>query len=169
MTISRNYPSRDPCGRADLVRALNCGEDALTTLAALLDYEKSADDDQEGVLGTLEIVTDSVSITVSLETEFRSSPPSAIPFWYLIAVDYRDAVDQEAAPKAEHGSTELPVWSQGPTNPPPHCDLAAWRELVPRLRRVLSESCDMRAPNVPAIVERLGRGASLERLPRRQR
>jgi hypothetical protein len=41
--------------------------------------------------------------------------------------------------------------------------------LVPRLRGALSERCDTNAPDISAIVRRLSRGDSLERLPHRTR
>lgn len=119
-------------------------------------------------MGTLEIVTDPVGFAVSLETEFRSSPPtlfhsgirppSTIAMRWSKNLCRRKKVvppSYRFGAKAPRASRRTAIWRLG----------GSWFAI----RRVLSEPCDTRAPNVPAIVERLGRGASLERLPRRKR
>ncbi|MFO1424065.1 MAG: formylglycine-generating enzyme family protein [Candidatus Competibacteraceae bacterium] len=168
MKPDRSFPSRAACGRADLVRAFAGGEAALAAMAGLLDYEKIADSDKS--TDQTEIVIDDVFPTPLLtEPELRLQPLIEIPFWRLVAVDYREKEDGQSIEGVEEegGSIELPDWRQDPKVQPLPRELVAWRDLVPRLRRAMTEWFDTRTPNIPVIVDRLSRGHSLERLPHR--
>jgi formylglycine-generating enzyme required for sulfatase activity len=165
MKPDRSFPSRAACGRADLVRAFAGGEAVLAAMAGLLGYEKNADNDKS--TEQTESTVDDVSTRLPTEPELRLQPLVKVPFWRLVAVEYREEGHQELPSEKEDGSTELPVWPQGPKTRPPQQELTAWRDLVPRLRRAMTERFDTRTPNVPVIVDRLSRGYSLDRLPYR--
>ena len=163
--------SRAICGRADLVRALAYADETLLLeTAARLGYERrppsppsGSGGEQTGGTGSDNGERQGSAADVRLEV----GPPCAIPFWQLVGRKFE--VGPTRKPDDDTGSTVLPAWTRRPPALATARPLATWRELMPRLRRVLAEPAETHVLDVPAIVHRLGRGQSLERLPRQRR
>ncbi|SDW69620.1 formylglycine-generating enzyme family protein [Thiocapsa roseopersicina] len=159
------------CGRADLVRALAHGDDALlAAVAAKLGYERRGGVPDRTVVGT---ATEGVDIDPTVPTgDARSAPavaPSALDaatFWRLVG----RTQNPDAPPSAlDDGPVELPTWRERPAELARARPLAEWRELLPRLRVSLAGLSDIGALDIAVIVRRLGRGESLHQLPRARR
>ena len=163
--------SRAICGRADLVRALAYADETLLLeTAARLGYERRPPSPPSGSGGeqTGETKSDSDDRQRSEpDIRFDVSPLHAIPFWQLVGRKFE--VGSARKPDDDTGLTVLPAWTRRPPTLATARPLATWRELMPRLRLALAEPAETHVLDVPAIVHRLGRGQSLERLPRQRR
>jgi formylglycine-generating enzyme required for sulfatase activity len=160
-------PPQGACGWADLIRALDAGgPDLLADMAAVLGLEKTS---------SLEPVAPSrwsgqLPTPDSEPGPAKEPTPAAVPeslvdvpFWRVVAVEYFEAAKSVHEPAK---TLELPSWTDRPA-PASWQPLAAWSELLPRLRRALAPMAEFRALDVPAIVRRLERGETLRCLPRR--
>ncbi|MDS4030089.1 MAG: formylglycine-generating enzyme family protein [Candidatus Contendobacter sp.] len=175
--MTQRRPDTDPvivsraiCGRADLVRALAYADKTLLETAARLGYEQRPPSPPSGLGGeqTGETKSDNGDRQGSkADVQLETGPPRAIPFWQLVKRKFE--VGPARKPDDDTGSTALPTWTRRPPTLATARPLATWRELMPRLRRALAEPAETHVLDVPAIVHRLGRGQSLEQLPRQRR
>ena len=99
------------------------------------------------------------------DLRFEAGSPHEIPFWQLVGRKFEVG---PARKPDDSGSTALPAWNHRPPVLATARSLATWRELLPRLRRALTEQAETHALDLPAVVHRLCRGQSLERLPRQR-
>ena len=161
--------SRAICGRADLVRALAGGDSKLLEITAgLLGFEERVP-----IQLKTDIEVTSFASTAKLTTEPSSEARPAIEYRPLLEVPFWQLVGRkfEVEPTRElgDGSTALPAWTRRPPALAAAHPLAPWRELLPRLRHALAELAETHVLDVPAIIHRVSRGQSLERLPRQRR
>ncbi len=169
---SSKSPNKTPikpqgvCGRADLAAALADGDAALAHAVAELvgfDQRPPAPDRQpEDETGLVQIKP--VSLPTSVE-EKADQPLAPTLFWRPVA--YAPLAEDEPAPPSP--SARYQGWQDRPTDPPPAPPLAAWRELEPKLRRLLCLPQQSRAVDLELTVRRLSQGRFLTDLPRERR
>lgn len=160
--------SRAICSRADLVRALAYADARLLAdTAARLGFEaRERPLKRDTALERVAFDTGSEQASIT-EWQLAARPLRALPFWQLVARELEDGPRLDA--EGNGGSTEFPTWTHRPRMLATTRPLATWRELLPRLRRALAQQTETRTLDLPALVHRLSRGQSLERLPRQRR
>jgi len=166
----RNQPPHPNaiCGRADLVRALMHGDDALlAAVARCLGYERP-DRSLEPVVASLASPLGSLSAVLPAAGPPEIAPHPLLPaqFWLATALRGQSAAPPTSLPD---GPVTLPDWSARPTDLAHAPPLAQWHVLLPQLRRIMAAPAETRTLDLPVIVRQMGRGESLSRLPRRRR
>ncbi len=165
---SSKSPNKKPikpqgaCGRADLAVALADGNTTLARAVAELvgfDWRPPAPKAETGLEWP-----GSVSPRASVE-EKVDQPLAEKPFWQ--PVEYLPLAEDEPAPPAP--SAPYQGWKGRPMEPPPAPPLADWRELEPKLRRLLCLPQQSRAIDLELTVRRLSEGYFLADLPRERR
>ena len=160
-------PPQGACGWADLVRALDLGgPKLLQDMAAVLGLESvTRPEPSVPVLEAPErIESDQSADRWQTEPTVEPKPLIDLPFWRLEGVEYLQA--PESGGRELEPVISLPEWTERPPAATPQ-PLASWPELLPRLRGALARTTESHDLDVPAIVRRLGRGDSLQRLPYR--
>ena len=157
------------CSRADLVRALARGDQALAdALAGLLGFEiieKPVQQSEPDTAGTL--ITPGLTVTTAAPPpEIKVRPLLDVPFWRL---ETYEVVSEEPDEKRPPIPVETIGWRNRPPDPPVIRLLAPWRELQMRLRAVLAAPREGLEIDIDLTVRRLSRGRLLDRLPRRYR
>ncbi|HRC71511.1 MAG TPA: formylglycine-generating enzyme family protein [Candidatus Competibacter sp.] len=158
-------PLQGACGWADLVRALEVGGPALMAdMAALLGFEARS----RILLETRVDIAMTASATLTIEPPpeplVESKPLLDVSFWRLEKVEFLEPSKPLESPIEP--AAALPEWVERPPVAIPQ-PLARWPELLPRLRRALARSVESHELDVVAIVQRIGQGENLRRLPRR--
>ncbi len=169
---SSKSPNKTPtklqgaCGRADLAVALANGNAALARAVAELvgfDWRPPAPERQPDDGVGLEW-TESISPQTPVE-EIAARPLTETPFWQ--PVEYVPLEEDQPVPPSP--SAPYQGWKGRPKDPPPAPPLADWRELEPKLRRLLCLPQQSRAIDLELTVRRLSEGHFLADLPRERR
>ncbi len=163
-------------GRADLLRALvRGGPELLRSAATIIGYAHRPR--TPPVVEQRRATPPAIGADAGQAPVSEEEPTDAqelIPFWHLVK---RETLDGEKKPGTEEGGSGgadgsnavAETWPQpapAPVPPP----LAAWRQLSPRLRRLLARRLDGREVNLPRLVARFARGEYPQgRLPRKKR
>ncbi|MBF0603174.1 MAG: hypothetical protein HQL07_05705, partial [Nitrospirae bacterium] len=101
--------------------------------------------------------------------EGKPLPPEPTPFWRLVghlSILGADEGDGVSATPSGGQAVAYPSWHQRPTEPAPFQPLAPWRDLNVRLRHALGFVESGHSIDIDRVVERIGRGEFLDRLPR---
>jgi formylglycine-generating enzyme required for sulfatase activity len=154
-------------GWADLVRALDEGGPVLLqTTATLLGLK--AKEPPPGAPSPAEKAPAAVAPQASVvpPPSLGCEPMPQLALWMLSSLE-PVVTDEEPEPRTIE-VTVLPVWRSRPA-PASYAPLNRWEALLPRLRRELAAARPSGGPDVGEIVRRLGRGDSLDYLPRRTR
>jgi len=159
---------RASLGRADLVSALTMAEDVTTDFIA-------------SQLGLTKVeprkahLDSAVGPGTSRGPERLAGPPalrsdvlSPLRLWVAQKVSFFDT-EGEAQVTAFLAPPPYRGWRGKPRRAPIFHPLTTWSELVPRLRRVLSEYREGRAIDLGRAVDAISRGRILARLPRERR
>ncbi len=155
------------CGRADLVRALRQGDQAMAQIAAELLGFRPVKAVKLAAIDTVKF-TEKAQLTVGSIDQIapiEEIPLTDIPFWYVDAYEPIAAAETVEQP-VEPGEIE---WTNRPTEPLRIPLLAPWRELQARLRCEAAQWHETRALDVPAVVATLTRGRQIERVPYERR
>lgn len=148
--------------RGDLLRALCAGGGELPPPALrALGYDPDP-------AARVPLRADSTDLTEqTFATKTGIGPPVSAPaeFWMPLRLESDEILLPGDAPRRIAPS--LPT--RPPVDPPDYRYLATFAQLVPRLRRALSAKRPSRTYDLSRIVQRMGRGELLCRLPRRHR
>ena len=158
---------RAQTGYADLVRLADGSTGAcLPELAELFGFERSAPKPEplvkppDGGVST-QRPPSSVSKT--------RLPPAPVPFWQPVGyfpIPVSDELRVATVTPGGNRTVAYPGWRLRPSEAPPFQPLAPWRDLTVRLRHALGFVESGRSIDIDRVVERIGRGEVLDRLPR---
>jgi formylglycine-generating enzyme required for sulfatase activity len=165
---SRNKTPTRPqgaCGRADLVAALADGNAVLAgAVAEFVGFDRRSPERDKQQGSELEQDWGERDLPKLPREEVVACPLAEVPFW--LPVQYEPIEESEPARPAP--GTPYEGWSLRPRDPPPIPPLAGWRELEPKLRRLLCLPQQSRAVDLELTVRCLSQGRFLDELPREQ-
>ena len=165
---SRNKTPIKPqgaCGRADLAAALADGNAALArAVAELAGFDWRPPEPDKEPRSEPEQNRGKRDQTEPAREEVVVRPLAKTLFW--LPVEYEPIGENEPAPPSR--STPYQGWERRPSDPPPIPPLAGWRELEPKLRRLLCLPQQSRAIDLELTVRRISQGRFLADLPREQ-
>lgn len=149
---------RSLTGRADLLRVLACDGLSLHTgiAAELCGYQE----EPETAPLLLPVSEQPEALAVSGSRTQAAYRPAPIPFWRPVSFE---AVALVAAPPLQAAIPKKPTPTPVVSSP-----LAPERQVLTQLRQVAAPRREGREIDVEAVVERIGRGRLLDRLPYRQ-
>ena|GEM_PF-1753909 len=164
------------CCRADLVRAMAGADPSVVdSLAEMLGFVVAPEnvsnpvelvDKVDGTAAPSAIATWPAAVISREESEIQERPLVETPFWSLVGYE---TVSKEGVSKPRSVPLSEVDWRNRPTEPPKIRLLAPWRELQPRLRRVLAGLRDSEEVDLDRTIGRISRGRLLERFPRKSR
>ena len=157
--------SQGVCGRADLAAALAEGNAALARAVAEFagfDWRPRPPERDEKMGNELEPDWSPDDQPKAPRVEMVVRPLAKTPFWR--PVEYEPIEENEPAPPSR--STPYQGWDSRPTEPSPILPLAGWRELEPKLRRLLCLPQQSRVIDLELTVRHISQGHFLADLPR---
>ncbi len=155
--------ARGLVSRGDLLRAL-CAEGGALAPAALHALGYDPEPVARGAMPVSSIGATEPSLATGSPV-IAPAPLTPAAFWMPLRLESDEILLPGDVPR--RSAPALPSRPEGV--PSPYRYLATFAQLVPRLRRALSAKRPSRAYDLGRIVQRMGRGELLHRLPRRHR
>ncbi|EGV30971.1 Sulphatase-modifying factor protein [Thiorhodococcus drewsii AZ1] len=162
------------CARADLVEALAAGDLETARAIAELSGRIWSPPSPETEVADSRALTQSLaagsgaaaSVTVP---QIDALPMSPARFWRVQTLESNLPIAPTEIIRPDVGGAPYSGWTNRPRTAPALIPLAEWRELEPRLRRVLCLFQPGRRPDLDSAVHRISRGRFIDRLPPERR
>jgi hypothetical protein len=152
-------------GPADLLLAYAAGGEAgLAVAAALLGYRAGLGTPVEPPPPPPPEKENARPLVVEEPPDLTPQPLAEVPFWRPERREFLKPYDQTPQPRERSTAKDTL-----PAKAPPVTELSRWSALLPRMRAAFARRRAGKAPDIEAMIRRLGKGRMLDRVPRRSR